>query len=140
LIAASPSLQLLAWQQRLSDPADEEMAQRTVFSFVVRQDERLRSLEECRALYRGLAGNAGKRIATQACLIGQPVALGRDPQPPAALRISASARLVSEAWSPNADMAHRNLQRAIDQASGAIANLETLLASALEPMDASRGS
>jgi hypothetical protein len=140
LIATSPSLQLLAWQQRLSDLADEEMAQRTVFSFVVRQDERLRSLEECRALYRGLAGNTGKRIAAQACLIGQPVALGRDPQPPAALRISASARLVSEAWSPNADMAQRNLQRAIDQASGAIASLETLLASALEPMDASRGS
>ena len=116
--------------------------QRTIFSFVIRQGKRLRSLEECRTLYRSLAGNAGKHAAAQPCLIGQPVALGRDPSPPAALRISASARLVSEAWSPNADMAHRNLQRAIDQVAAAITNLESMLADAgrLEPVGASHGS
>ncbi|MGC1663097.1 MAG: hypothetical protein WA773_07110, partial [Bradyrhizobium sp.] len=59
--------------------------------------------------------------------IGQPVALGRDPSPPAALRISASARLVSQAWSPSIDVAHRNLQGAIDDTGAAIANLEALL-------------
>jgi predicted NBD/HSP70 family sugar kinase len=79
--------------------------------------------------------------AAQACLIGQPVALGRDPSPAAALRISASARLVSEAWSADAETAHRNLQRAIDQAATAIANLESLLVDldGLKPMDASHG-
>jgi hypothetical protein len=142
LIAQAPSLELLPWQERAVDAADEEMAQRTIFSFVIRHGKRLRSLEECRALYRALAGNAGNNAVAQSCLIGQPVALGRDPSPPAALRISASARLVSEAWSPNADVAQRNLQRAIDQAAAAIANLESLLAdtSRLEPMDASHGS
>ncbi len=141
LIAEAPSLELLPWQERAIDPADEEMAQRTIFSFTVRQDNRLRPLGECRALYRALAGNAGNNAVAQACLIGQPVALGRDPSPPAALRISTSARLVSEAWSPNADVAQRNLQRAIDQAAAAIANLESLLADAsrFEPMDASHG-
>ncbi|SHN82859.1 hypothetical protein SAMN05444170_5295 [Bradyrhizobium erythrophlei] len=142
LIADAPSLELLPWQERAIDAADEEMTQRTIFSFVVRRDERLRSLEECRTLYRALAGNGTKHSAAQPCLIGQPVALGRDPSPPAALRISASARLVSEAWSPNADMAHRNLRRAIDQAAAAIASLESMLADAsrFEPLGASHGS
>jgi hypothetical protein len=142
LIAQAPSLELSPWQERAVDAADEEMAQRTIFSFVIRQDKRLRSLEECRALYRALAGNAANNAVAQPCLIGQPVALGRDPSPPAALRISASARLVSEAWSPNADVAQRNLQRGIDQAAAAVADLESLLTytNRLEPMDASHGS
>jgi hypothetical protein len=70
---------------------------------------------------------SGDSKPAQACLIGQPVALGRDPSPQAALRISASARLVSEAWSSDAKTAHRNLQRAIDAAGSAIANLEALV-------------
>jgi hypothetical protein len=131
LIAASPSLELLPWQERPLDATDEELAQRTIFSFVIRHGGGLRSLAECRTLYRALAGHAVSddlKPAVQACLIGQPVALGRDPSPPAALRISAGARLVSEAWSSDAKTAERNLQCAIDDASTAIANLETLLA------------
>jgi hypothetical protein len=130
LIAASPWLDLLPWQDRPLDPADEELAQRTIFSFTIRQGGGLRSLSDCRTLYRALAGHAVSgdlSPAAQACLIGQPVALGRDPSPPAALRISAGARLVSEAWSSDAKTAERNLQRAIDDAGTAIANLETLL-------------
>jgi hypothetical protein len=127
LIAASPSLDLLAWQERPADADDEELAQRTIFSFVARKGSRLHSLEECRTSYRALAA-----YAAQPCLIGQPVALGRDPSPPAALRISAGARLVSEAWSPNIEIADRNLQRAIDQAAAAIASLEALLAGSNE--------
>jgi hypothetical protein len=129
LIAASPSLELLPWQDRPLDAADEELAQRTIFSFVIRQGEGIRSLSDCRTLYRALAGHAmsGDSKPAQACLIGQPVALGRDPSPQAALRISASARLVSEAWSSDAKTAHRNLQRAIDDAGSAIANLEALV-------------
>ena len=133
LISASPSLDLLPWQDRPLDSGDDELAQRTIFSFVIRRGNRVLSLSECRMVYRALAGNSGRPVTVaQPCLIGQPVALGvasgRDQQPPAALRISASARLVSEAWSPNIDVAHRNLQRAIDDAGTAIAGLEALLA------------
>jgi hypothetical protein len=131
LIAASPSLDLLPWQDRPIDAADEELAQRTIFSFTIRQGGGLRSLSDCRTLYRALAGHAASgdlSLAAQACLIGQPVALGRDPSPPAALRISAGARLVSQAWSSDAKAAERNLQHAIDDAGTAIANLEALLA------------
>src|SRR5579872_505273 len=143
LIAASPSLDLLPWQERPRDDADEELAQRTIFSFVVRQGGRMRSLEQCRALYRRLAGNSGRSTpGEQPCLIGQPVALGRDPQPAAALRISASARLVSQAWSPNIDVAHRNLLRIIDDAGAAIKNLEALLAGTddIKPVEVTQGS
>ena len=128
LISASSSLDLLPWQDRPLDSGDDELAQRTIFSFRVRRGNRVLSLSECRTLYRALAGNSGHAtLVPQPCLIGQPVALGRDQEPPAALRISASARLVSEAWSPNSDVAHRNLQRAIDDAGTAIVNLEALL-------------
>ena len=147
LIAASPSLALLPWQDGPKDVADEELAQRTIFSFTVRHGGRMLPLAECRKLYRALGGHAGElKPAAQACLIGQPVALGvspgSDPSPSAALRISASARLVSEAWSPNADVAHRNLQRAIGDAGTAIASLESLLAGAdgIKPGDVSYGS
>jgi hypothetical protein len=145
LIAASPSLDLLPGEGRSLDEADEEMAQRTIFSFVIRQGEGIRSLSECRTLYRALAGHAGAgdlKPAAQACLIGQPVALGCGPSPSAALRISASARLVSEAWSADAKAADLNLQRAIGQAATTISNLESLLADldGLKPMDAPDGS
>jgi len=148
LIAASPWLDLLPWQERPLDDADEELAGRTIFSFVIRRGEGIASLSECRTLYRALAGHVAPgdlKPSAQACLIGQPVALGiplgRDSSPSAALRISASARLVSEAWSSDTETAHRNLQRAIDQAATAIANLESLLADldGLKPMDASHG-
>jgi hypothetical protein len=144
LIAASPSLDLLPWQERPLDAADEELAQRTIFSFVLRKGHGIRSLGECRALYRALASNVASgdlKPAAKPCLIGQPVALGRDPSPPAALRISASARLVSEAWSSDPETAHRNLQRAIGEAGHAIANLEELLAGmdGLRPIKVSDG-
>jgi hypothetical protein len=148
LIAASPSLDLLPWQERPLDDADEEMAERTIFSFVIQRGEDIVSLSECRRLYRALAGHVAPgdlKPAAQACLIGQPVALGVplgcDSSPSAALRISASARLVSEAWSSDATLAYRNMQRAIDQAANAIANLESLLVDSdgLKPMDASHG-
>lgn len=145
LLVASPSLDLLPRQKRPLDAADEELAQRTIFSFVIRRGEGIRSLGECRTLYRALAGNisAGDvRPVVNPCLIGQPVALGRDPSPPAALRISAGARLVSEAWSSDPETAQRNLQRAIDQAGHAIANLEGLLADmgGLGSMEVSHGT
>jgi hypothetical protein len=140
-IAASPSLDLLPWQERSADAADEELAQRTIFSFTLRRNDGVCSLADCRTLYRGLAGNAASGDSMPAatpCLIGQPVALGQGPSPGAALRISASARLVSEAWSSDAQTAHRNLERVIGETSAAIAHLETRLAS-LKSTEVSHG-
>jgi hypothetical protein len=133
IIASSPSLRLLPPQQRPGDTGadDEELAQRTIFSFVIRQGNGVLSLEGCRTLYRALArGAAGAASAddqynaAKPCLIGQPVALGAA----AALRISAGARLVSEAWSSDEGAAHGNLQRALSDVGTAVAKLEGLLA------------
>ena len=136
IIASSPSLGLLPPQQRPGDTGgDEELAQRTIFPFVIRHGSGVRSLDDCRALYRALARGAASHVsadpvnAAKLCLIGQPVALGCDERhPAAALRISASARLVSEAWSSDGDTARRNLQRGIDHVGTAVAKLEKLLA------------
>ena len=129
LIAASPSLELLPWQERSAEADDEELAQRTIFSFVIRRGGGIRTLEECKALYRALAGTAVAHHSSAGalpCLIGQPVALGSGPSPGAALRISASARLVSEAWSPDGQIASQGLQRIASDVGTAVANLERL--------------
>jgi hypothetical protein len=149
IIASSPSLRLLPPQQRSGDTgADEELAQRTIFPFVIRHGSGVRSLDDCRALYRALARGAASPVsadpenAATPCLIGQPVALGCDERhPAAALRISASARLVAEAWSSDEDTARRNLQRGIDHVGTAVAKLEKLLAprGGLESAEISHG-
>jgi len=139
IIASSASLRLLPAQPRPGESAadDEELAQRTIFPFVIRHGSHYyRSLDDCRALYRALARDAAAEasaedadIAGRPCLIGQPVRLGCDDRyPAAALRISASARLVSEAWSSDNDTARKNLQRALDQAGAVVAKLQRLLA------------
>ncbi|MGZ5871536.1 MAG: hypothetical protein ACXWKP_05425 [Bradyrhizobium sp.] len=137
IIASSPSLRLLPPQQRPGEAGadDEELARRTIFPFVIRHGNRVRPLEACRALYRALARGAADAAfaddpenAAKRCLIGQPVALGCDETyPVAALRISASARLVAEAWSSDEDTAHGNLQREINHVGTAVAKLERLL-------------
>lgn len=148
IIVSSPTLRLLPPQQRPGNAGDEELAQRTIFSFTIRRGTGALSLQGCRALYRALAqvapnaasGDNPQHPATP-CLIGQPVALGCAEYPAAALRISASARLVSETWSSDEGMARGNLQRALDHVGTAVARLEGLLAtmSGLEPAAFSRG-
>jgi hypothetical protein len=135
IIASSPSLRLLPPQQRKGEtgPGDEELTQRTIFAFAIERGNRVLSLDDCRALYRALAGNAADAAPAEddgtPCLIGQPVALGRHERSPAAvLRISAGARLVSEAWSSDEDTARGNVQRALDHVGAAVAKLEKLLA------------
>jgi len=133
IVGSSPSLLLLPPQHQAEHSAaeDEEMARRTIFPFLVRRGSRILSLEDCRALYRSLAGSAAsddRETEPKPCLIGQPVVLGRaDHHPAAALRISASARLVSEAFSSDEDLAQRNLQRALGDVSTVAANIEKLL-------------
>jgi hypothetical protein len=133
IIDASPSLVLLPQQPGPEDSSgdDEELSQRTIFPFMVRHCGRFLSLDDCRMLYRALARDAGNDPGAdeKSCLIGQPVALGRGEKlQAAALRFSASARLVSEAFSPDQAIARGNLQRAIDDVGTVATKLERLLA------------
>ena len=70
----------------------------------------------------------------QVCLVGQPVALGRDsPDPVAVLRICAGARLVTEAWSSDGDAARRNVQRQLADVGAIVSKIEWLLVHPDEP-------
>ena len=140
IIASSPWLRLLPPQPRPADGGiDEELAERTIFPFVIGAQDRALSLDDCRKVYRALARDApdsvvaevhgrDAEVAAMPCLIGQPVALGqRGPHPIAALRICAGARLVTETWSSDADTAHANLQRELGHVGAIVAKIEWLL-------------
>jgi hypothetical protein len=142
IIASSPSLRLLPAQERREARRadDEELSQRTVFPFMIARDGQLLSLEDCRKIYRALgqdiqsqvASDAGEReaeIAAKICLVGQPVALaGREGRTVAALRICAGARLVTEAWSSDPNVARQNVRRELDRVGTIVAKIEWLLA------------
>jgi hypothetical protein len=142
IIESSPSLRLLLAQQRneACGGDDEELAQTTIFPFLIRRDDRVFSLHDCRKIYRALAdaapntdaaGEGGREaeIATRICLVGQPVALGDvERHPIAALRICAGARLVTEARSADEKTAQENLQRELGRVSAVVAKIEWLLA------------
>jgi hypothetical protein len=151
IIASSPSLCLLPQQQRpeVDRSDDEELAQPTIFAFVIRHNGRVLALDECRTIYRALArnirtdvstdeGGCAPDIAAQLCLIGQPVALGES----AALRICAGARLVTECWSSQEDLARENVQRELDHVGSVVAKIEWLLAhiDGLSAMEVTRGA
>ncbi len=139
LIGSSRSLRLLP-SQHGPEPGsadDEELAQPTIFPFVIRHEGRVLSLDDCRTIHRALSRNAGNaaadggggnpEIAAKTCLVGQPVALGEG-SPVAALRICASARLVTEAWSPDEGAAHANIERELGCVAEAVSKIEWLLA------------
>ena len=142
IVASSPSLRLLPPQQRPENGSadDEEFAQTTIFPFVISRDDRVFSLEDCRKIYRALAGDARNtaaasghgydpEIAAKICLVGQPVALAsRERHPFAALRICAGARLVTETWSSNEDRARENLQRELGRIGAIVSKIEWLAA------------
>ncbi len=129
IINSSGALVLLPPQQRPDNNAadDEELAERTIFPFLLRRGDRFLSLEDCRLLYRTLARGASSRDSSEPgikpCLIGQPVALG-GANSPAALRISASARLVSEAFCSDEDLSRRKLQRTLDDVAHVVREIE----------------
>jgi hypothetical protein len=140
IIASSPSLRLLPPQHRLEDGGvdDEELAQTTIFPFVIRHHDRILPLDDCGKVYRALARDArnagganaheGLEIAAKICLVGQPVALRNlERHPVAALRISAGARLVTETWSPHGDTARDNLQRELGRVGAIVAKIEWLV-------------
>jgi len=141
IIASSPSLHLLPPQPTPQDGGvdDEELAQPTIFPFVIRHEGSALSLDGCRRIHRALlrdacdaiAANEGGRdqhIAAQLCLVGQPVALGESAaHPVAALRICAGARLVTEAWSPDEEAADANMRRELGRVGAVVSKIEWLL-------------
>jgi hypothetical protein len=151
IIASSPSLRLLPPQQRPEAGGldDEELAQPTIFPFAIRRNGRVLALDDCRKIYRALARDArtdvsadargrDPDIAAQVCLIGQPVSLGEG----AALRICAGARLVTECWSSDQNIARENLQRELGHVGAVVAKIDWLLANfeGLSAMEVSRGA
>jgi hypothetical protein len=139
IIASSPSLRLLPQQQRPAGDSvdDEELAQPTIFPLVLQRDGHVLSPDDCRKVYRALSRDAVSaeecrgepEIAATICLVGQPVVLGQSAQPAvAALRICASARLVTGAWSSEDDKVRGNLWRELGQVGAIVAKIEWLLA------------
>jgi hypothetical protein len=137
IIESSPSLRLLPPQQRPENDnvEDEELAQPTIFPFVISRADRVLSLDDCRKVYRALSrdlrdavsaseGGREREIAAKLCLVGQPVALGRG----AALRICAGARLVTETWTSDQGKARGNLQRELGSVGAVVAKIEWLAA------------
>jgi selenocysteine lyase/cysteine desulfurase len=108
LIGASQNLQLMAEQCGVTGTRlNDEMRHRTIFSFVPHRQGETLPREHCASLYRALGRNLSGLLppdtpdsaganAARICQIGQPVALGH--RAGAALRLCASARLVSGCW------------------------------------------
>jgi selenocysteine lyase/cysteine desulfurase len=138
LMPLSPSLQLVAPAAKTSDVEDEEFAHTTIFPFTVRRNGDALSATDCRLLHRALTRDCGgflagspadRALASQRCLVGQPVRIERQGEPSSAvLRLCVGARLVTDAWSPDRDMARQNLLRESDRIAGIIAKIELLLA------------
>jgi hypothetical protein len=130
IIASSPSLDPLPLQPRPDGGADdEELAQPTIFPFVIRHHGRVLPLADCRQIHSTLArdariGGDDPEIAAKVCLVGQPVALGQV----AALRICAGARLVTESWSSDAEASREHLQRELGRVGAVVGKIEWLLA------------
>lgn len=139
LIAAEPCLQPLPLDPRRADDADdEEMSARTVFPFFVRRNGSILPTAQATHLYRAMNDDIApllpallppmhRLLASRACHIGQPVAVadGRGGTI-GALRISASARLVSESWNVDMLIARESLQRSFDQIRAIIEKIRLL--------------
>lgn len=136
LIGAARNLQLLAEQCGASDPQlSDEMRHRTIFSFVPQRQGVALPLERAASLYRALgrdlsgllscdAADPARRILARTCQIGQPVALRH--RPGAALRICASARLVSGCWARAASVSEA-LAPVLEDARAVIEKLDWLI-------------
>ena len=140
LIALSPSLRLVEFETKADDADDEEFAAATIFPFMMKRHGSPLSVEACRAVHRSLTheisemavgSEADRQIAARRCLVGQPVRLERrGGEPAAVLRLCIGARLLTEAWSAEAGIAQKNLQREIDRVAEVVAKIELLLAHA----------
>ncbi len=134
LIGASHQLELIKPFNAASKLC-EEMGHPTIFSFLPLRDGKPLPPEHCVGLYRAMgrdlshllppdASDGMRRTASRVCQIGQPVALA---QGRAALRICASARLVSSSWA-NADSVQDALLPVMADVHVVIEKLDWLIA------------
>jgi hypothetical protein len=138
LIMLSPQLQAVPRPARTAIAEDEEFSDATIFPFTLRGPHGALDAETCRSLYQALSRDmsgmtglsaADSEVAARPCLVGQPVRLERaGAGAVAALRLCIGARLITEAWSPDAAAARRNLQHTLDCVAGVVAKIELLLA------------
>lgn len=138
LIDEAGFLDLLPDHDRSAGGDDEEMATRTIFPFLVRRDGRPMSFAQCATLYRALNEDVSaqlpgataeeRALGARLCHIGQPVMLGPSADDPAALRISAGARVVSETWSEaGEEAALAKLEGEFDEVRAVLDKLALLL-------------
>ena len=137
LIEASPYLALLPDADHMPSPAlAEEMRHRTILSFVARRNGRPLSLEHSMQLFRALGrdlsnhlppgtSKADRRIAARICQIGQPVPLRH--RPGSALRLCASARMVSDCWAQS-PVVETALEPVLEDVRRVIEKLDWLIA------------
>ena len=137
LIEVSPNLSLLADRDVALSPAlADEMRHRTILSFVTLQNGQPLSWEHSMQLFQALgrdlsnhfppdASAADREIAARICQLGQPVALGY--RPGAALRLCASARLVSNCWARSTVVADA-LEPVLGDVRAVIEKLDWLIA------------
>jgi hypothetical protein len=140
LIALSPQLRLIGSTANAAKAGDEEFCEATIFPFTIEGGHRTFSPHECRALYTALACDLGEAIggsetdrdvAARRCLIGQPVRIERNNAAPVAvLRLCAGARVVTETWAPDVDVAERRLKAEFDRVVEVVAKIELVLAHA----------
>ena len=137
LIGASDNLHLLTEHCGvLASDRSEEMRHRTIFAFVPHVGAEALSPERCAMLYRALGRDVSdlltsgapardRAIAARLCQIGQPVVLRH--RPGAALRICASARMVSDGWAR--DLAPSQvLAQLLDDVRAVIEKIDWLIA------------
>jgi hypothetical protein len=143
LVALSPSLRPLGSFAKSCVADDEEFSGGTIFPFTLHHAGAALSATECRMVHRALARDLSTRVAGSAadcelaarrCLVGQPVRIERrGEQPIAVLRLCLGARLVTEAWSPDQNLARQNVQRELDSIASVVAKIELVLACAGTP-------
>jgi hypothetical protein len=103
----APDLRLLPEPQWLAaDEWDDEFGVRTIFPFIMRRAGKPLSMAEARLVHRALNEDVSDlmpgqhcALAARLCHVGQPVEIANgEGGTTGALRISADARLVSDAW------------------------------------------
>jgi hypothetical protein len=119
------------------DAADEEFGSPTIFPFALQRGGELLAADDCQQVYRalrrdmsGVLGGDGRNraIASQCCLVGQPVRIERPGAAPAAvLRLCIGARQLTETWNPDAAVARDNLDREIGRLMDVVAKTELLV-------------
>lgn len=137
MIRLSPSFRAVPTAAATAGMEDEEFAHATIFPFTLLRNGQPVSTAEMASVHHALACDvsaaiggsaADRKVAAQRCLIGRPVRLERqDEAPQALLRLCVGARLVTEAWSPDARESQRNVQRLLDRIAHVLVKIELLL-------------